>query len=103
MNHYRTSKGERVSKSYIDNQIRIAKSNVLSRQKAEYGYNFCTQCGRNGNFTFLDCAHIISVDNCQKNSRAELAYDTKNIKVLCRECHQQHDKLTLQFKTTCKQ
>ena len=67
MNHYHTSDGERVAKSIIDSRVREAKSNALSEQFWEFGYNFCTDClSSNGR---LDCSHTISVDEAQKTRR----------------------------------
>ena len=97
MNHYFTSTGERVSKAEIDRKVRKAKELVIEAQKDLYGYNFCQVCGRNGSQTYLDCSHIVSVDECQKTRRAELAWAPANIQVLCRKCHQKRDKLNLQF------
>lgn len=91
MNHYFTSTGERLSKSVIDNRIRLAKQQKLELQKDIHGYNFCEDCGRSGGI-YLDCSHEVSVDKCQKNRRAELAYDVSNIKIRCRLCHKKHDK-----------
>ena len=89
MNHYHTSDGERVAKSIIDSRVREAKSNALSEQFWEFGYNFCTDClSSNGR---LDCSHTISVDEAQKTRRTELAWDVENIKVRCRDCHIKHD------------
>ena len=89
MNHYYTSDEERVAKSVIDSKVRKAKSNALSEQFWEYGYNFCVDCNTsNGR---LDCSHTISVDEAQKTRRTELAWDEDNIKVRCRECHIKHD------------
>ena len=91
MNHYYTSDGDRVSKSVIDKRVRKAKSNALSEQFWEFGYNFCVDCLRSSG-VYLDCSHTISVDEAQKSRRTELAYDKNNIKVRCRECHQAHDR-----------
>lgn len=92
MNHYRTSNGERVSKAKVDRLVRLAKARALEAQELVYGYNFCTDCGRNASGTRLDCSHEISVDECQKSGRTELAWDIDNIKIRCRTCHQIHDK-----------
>ena len=90
MNHYYTSNEERIAKSVIDAKVRKAKSNALSEQFWEFGYNFCVDCLRSTG-VYLDCSHTISVDEAQKTRRAELAYDKDNIKVRCRTCHIQHD------------
>ena len=90
MNHYYTSNEERIAKSVIDAKIKKAKSNALSEQFWEFGYNFCVDCLRSTG-VYLDCSHTISVDEAQKTRRAELAYDKDNIKVRCRSYHIQHD------------
>jgi hypothetical protein len=67
MNHFYTSEDERVAKSVIDARVREAKSNALSEQFWEFGYNFCTDClssaGR------LDCSHTISSRRSPKDSQ----------------------------------
>ncbi len=90
MNHYYTSDEERVAKSVIDSKTRKAKSNALSEQFWEFGYNFCEDCLTSRGVR-LDCSHNISVDEAQKTMRTELAWDVNNIKVRCRECHIKHD------------
>lgn len=92
MNHFYTSDEERIAKSVIDARIREAKKNALSEQFWEFGYNFCVDCLKSSG-VYLDCSHTISVDEAQKTRRVELAWDVKNIKVRCRECHQAHDNL----------
>lgn len=96
MNSYSTSNGMRVSKSVIDRKVREAKKAVLDKMRKEYGYIFCTECGKNENAGVpIDCSHSVSVDECQKSGRAELAWDEENIKPRCRVCHNKHDKLYL--------
>ena len=97
MNHYKTSSGERIPKSTIDKRIREAKKEKIQQQLDEYGYNFCEKCGISSGVR-LDCAHVESVDICQKNGRCEKAYDVSNIKILCRKHHQEYDGLDLKFK-----
>ncbi len=92
MNTYQTSSGERLKKSVIDNRVRLAKKKLIDLQFDEFGYNFCEDCDRSQGIR-LDCSHNISVDQCQKSGRSELAYDVGNMKVRCRECHQRLDGL----------
>lgn len=96
MNHYWTSKGDRVSKSQIDKYIHQAKARKLDKHLSEYGYVFCEDCGVNSNAGLpIDISHDISVDQCQKDPKTplELAWDEKNnMKFRCRKCHQKHDK-----------
>lgn len=98
-NTYRLSTGERVSKSTIDSRVRAAKRRLLEGQFSEYGYNFCEECGRNSSSgVYLDCSHDVSVYECQKSGRSELAYDeVNNMKVRCRICHQKKDGLDLKW------
>jgi 5-methylcytosine-specific restriction endonuclease McrA len=92
MNTYKTSSGERIKKSVIDRLVRSAKSQVLVNQINEHDYNFCEECKQSSG-TYLDCSHTISVDQCQKQGKSELAWDISNLRVLCRNCHKKHDKL----------
>ena len=81
MNTYQTSSGERIKKSIIDLNIRRAK--ILKLDALDYKY--CERCGRTDDR--LDLSHIISVKECQESGRSELAYDVKNLELLCRKHH----------------
>ena len=98
MNTYSTSTGERVSKSVIDSRVRAAKRRLLDDQMLEFGFNFCVEvgCGASSG-VYLDASHKISVKECQESGKSELAYDVKNLDVLCRSCHKKRDKLDLRF------
>ena len=93
MSTFALSNGDRIEKHKIDKNVRKAKKNKIEIQRTEDGYNSCEECGINGSDTFLDCAHIISVDKCQRKGRSELAWSLTNIKILCRECHRKLDNL----------
>ncbi len=95
-NSYKLSTGEYIKKSLIDLRIREAKKIVIDNQIDEYGYNFCEVCKASSGVR-LDCSHYVSVDECQKTGRSELAYDVNNIQVLCRECHKERDNNQLKF------
>lgn len=103
MNFYKTSSGERISKREIDKNVKEAKAQLIQNQLNEFGYNFCEQCIKEGyagltlEMRILDCAHIESVDSCQKNGRAEKAWDVSNMRILCRYHHRMHDKTNLSF------
>lgn len=97
MNTYSTSSGQRVTQSQIDRNITKAKAAVLQNQIDQYGYNFCVDCKRNASGTRLDCSHDISVKEAKECGKAELSWDVENIKIRCRKCHQELDKLNLQF------
>lgn len=92
MNTYKTSSGERISKSIIDARVRKAKKQKIDNQFEECGYNFCEDCGRSSG-VYLDCSHDSSVDQCQKQGKSELAYDVDNLTIRCRFCHKKHDKM----------
>ena len=96
MGTYRTSSGERVKKSVIDRRVREAKKQKLANQLETWGYNFCEDCFRNDDLP-LDCSHNISVDQCQKMGRSELAWDLENITIRGRGCHNIHDDSNLRF------
>ena len=83
MNHYWMSDGELISQRRIDAKIRKAKKQKLDAQVNEFGYNFCEDCGRNGNGTYLDCSHDIAV----KKAEIEMAWNLDNITIRCRDCH----------------
>lgn len=97
MNSYKTTWGERFTQSQIDRKIRKAKAEALKRQFEEYGYNFCEECGNNGSGTRLDCSHDYPVGRAKAEGKTEQSWNVKNIVIRCRRCHQEHDKLNLQF------
>lgn len=106
MNYYRKSNGDKVGKSEIDRNVNKAKAEKVKRQYEDNGYNFCEKCNKEGQpsginrmeLSILDCSHNISVDECQKSGRSELAWDLDNIEILCRYHHQIKDGLDLKFK-----
>ena len=90
MNYYKTSSGERIAKSIIDVRVRKAKGTKIRDMIISKGYIACEECGRSGG-DYLDCSHDLSVDQCQKQGKSELAYDVNNITIRCRACHIKHD------------
>jgi 5-methylcytosine-specific restriction endonuclease McrA len=96
MGSFQTSDGLRVSKELIDSRTRSAKQYKMAEQRKIYGYNFCEQC-KNNDDKPLGAAHIISVDECQKSGRAELAWDLSNLRILGQKCHQAYDKNDTRF------
>lgn len=106
MNFFKTSDGNRISKAEIDRKVRHAKADIIRYQKDWHGFNFCEDCREFGipenadymELTMLDCSHDKSVDWCQKNGCAELAWDRSNIRIRCRYHHRIKDKLNLRFK-----
>lgn len=97
MNTYKDSHGNRHPQHRIDRKIRVAKEKKLEQQRFEHGYNFCEECGSNGHGTRLDCSHVVSVKEAKETGRTELCWTISNIRILCREHHQEKDKLNLQF------
>ena len=91
MNYYRTSQGERISKSIVDANIRKAKEQKLKEFITEHGYFFCEDCKRN-DCKPIDCSHDISVKECQETGQTELAWDVNNITLRGRACHRKHDR-----------
>lgn len=94
-NSYRMSNGERVLKSVIDKRVHQSKAQKIEGMLQEHGYIFCEEldCGKNANAGEpIDCSHEVSVDQCQKQGKSELAWDVENIKMRCRTCHRKHDK-----------
>ena len=92
INTYQCSSGDRVVKAKIDRNIRHAKAQKLREFKNDNGYCFCEQCGSNQGR--IDCSHIISVDECQKTGRTELAWQVANIKLHCEKCHAEIERKT---------
>lgn len=97
MNSYETSSGERLKQSVIDSLIKKAKGQKIRIQFDDNGYNFCEECGISTG-VYLDCSHDESVKSCKENGRTEKCFDTDNITILCRSCHEKKDKLNIKWK-----
>ena len=93
MNTYATSDGTRLKQSVIERLIKKAKEQKLIEFVEENGYIFCEECKVSNAFKF-DCSHDLSVKKCKELGKTELAFDVKNISILCRKCHQIKDGLT---------
>jgi len=91
MNTYKTSTGKRLTKSQIDRRIRNSKERFLEEFLEEKGYHYCQNCGETD--SYLGCSHIVSVDECQKSGKTEIAWDTNNYELLCHKCHDKHERL----------
>lgn len=96
MGSFWTTDGVRVSKKLIDSRTKSAKAYKMEQQRNEYGYNFCEKCKDNTDKP-LGVSHTISVDECQKSGRAELAWDLNNMRVLGQKCHQAYDNNDVRF------
>ena len=92
MNTYKCSDDTRLKKSVIDRLIKKAKAEKIRQFIDDNGYVFCEECKVSSGVIF-DCSHDLSVKKCQENGTTELAFDTNNITMLCRHCHQIKDKL----------
>lgn len=91
MSSYKMSNGGRVKKSVLDRKVKEAKKLKLEEFLIKHGYFFCEDC-KNNDCKPIDCSHDVSVDECQKSGRAELAWDINNITLRGRPCHNIHDK-----------
>ena len=91
-NTYYDSLGNAYTQAEVNYNIREAKKIKIEQFREEHGYLFCEDCGVNEQNSFkLDCSHEISVKKCKEMKKIELAWDTNNIKLRCRECHLEHD------------
>ncbi len=96
-NRYRASDGTLYTSAEVDRRIRQACYEVMQEQALFRKGNYCVECGKNSSAEPVDPAHIKSVRWCKNNGCVELAWDKKNIRPLCRTCHNKYDKLNLQF------
>ena len=85
-NRYKTSTGETVSQSTFNRRVSLAKEEKIDQQRLDFGFNFCEDCKVNGSNTFLDCSHDIGI----KKGSIENAWDTNNITIRCRDCHDKY-------------
>jgi len=97
MNTYQCSDGTRVKQSLVERKIRTAKEMKLQQMRFEQGFVACEDCGANEQTGPLDCSHEISVKEAKESGKTELCWTLSNIKIRCRKCHQELDKLNLQF------
>lgn len=100
-NSYFTSRGIKQSSAAIDRLISKAKAIKIEEMENEFGYIFCEDCAKeipkdkdlnDMDLKIIDCSHEISVDECKKSGRVELAYSVENIIMRCRYHHRKHDK-----------
>lgn len=92
MNSYQCSDGTRLKESVIKKLITKAKAEKLRQFVDENGYIFCEECKTSNAFKF-DMSHNLPVKKCKEQGKTELAFDVKNITILCRTCHQIRDRL----------
>lgn len=91
MNTYNCTNGDRVTQSVIDRNIRKAKEIKKHNFIKEHGYKFCEFTGVNESAAIIDPMHIISVDQCKKMGRADLARDQRNLRYGARSYHVEFD------------
>lgn len=87
MNSYRTSQGDRLTKSKIDRNTRKAKEIKKGNWLKYRTFFYCETCGQTEHSHIIDNSHIISVKYAQETGRTELAWDQDNIIYQCRKCH----------------
>ena len=92
MTRYKLSDGTYINKSVLDARISQAKVEKLRHHLDKYDYYFCTTCKQN-DCKPIDVAHIKSVNDCQKDGCAEMAYNLDNLVIEGRKCHEKRDKL----------
>ncbi len=82
---FKTSEGERLSKTQIDLLVSKAKRE-FKEEALEEGKGYCWACGTNNGYRAA--SHIISVDKCQKDGRTEVAWNKDNLQLECNSpCH----------------
>lgn len=93
------SNGEHISKSKADRRISIAKQQFKEDFLDKHGYFFCERYkGNQYQNAGIAVSHIISVDECQKTGRAELAWDARNMEMLCNKAHLEYESNKHQFR-----
>ena len=95
MGSYQCSDGTRVTQVELNRLIFEAKSIKREEFLEQYGYFFCEDCKKNKRP--LDMSHNVSVQQCKMQGRTELAWDVENIKLRCRDCHNEYDNSGTQF------
>ena len=91
---YSGSDGTRYTTEQIERKIRGAAIDLVDIQFIEYGYNFCTKCGRN-DCKPVDVSHTISRKKAKEDGCVEVLWDLDNLELLGRKCHKDKDKLNL--------
>ncbi len=92
---FKTTDGERLTKTFIDGQIRKAKQEFL-KQCEHSDIAYCQACGASNKR--LSCSHIISVNDCQNDGRSEIAFDVENLQLECygeNGCHEETERGTI--------
>ena len=68
-----------------DRNVEEAKKEYKEDLIDQIGYHCCERCGDTGGR--LEFSHIMSVDFCQKEGMADIAWDKNNLELLCRKHH----------------
>jgi len=82
MPRYKTSDGEYVEKSVIDRRIREAKAEIYNDR-----LHPCEATGQSPSVEPIDMSHVISVNDCQRLGKSDLAWSQDNIYLECRSAH----------------
>ena len=72
-------------------EVKLAKSKVINRHLADYGYLFCQSTGVSTGI--IDCSHIIPISR-----RKDLEADEKNICLQSRTAHEKWERHSLECK-----
>jgi len=96
---FKTSEGDQVKKTTIDARIRTCKKEFTD-QAIEEGKQYCWACGSTRRR--LSCSHIISVNKCQNDGRAEVAYLADNLQLECLECHAETERGNIDHHANCR-
>lgn len=91
INTFECENGSRVTKAVIDRNIRKAKEIKVRDFKNDHGFIHCEFTSQSSG-TRIDIMHLISVDECQKSKRANLAWDQRNLRFGTRKIHNDFDK-----------
>lgn len=86
------SNGDYISKKQLDGKIERAKNDytelIASLLHIDPNNISCERCRKtNRQCIRVSRSHIISVNECQRSGRAELAYDILNFEHLGEDCH----------------
>jgi len=84
---YECSDGTRLTKVQVNYLVTAAKADFLEDFRDKYDFHYCEGCKRSTGVR-LTCSHIVSVDQCQKAGRTEVAFSKYDLELLCSErCH----------------
>lgn len=97
-NTFQSSDGTRYTQAQINARVRKAKAEFLQEFASKHGYHYCEECQLNYLHCRLSVSHTISEKEAKENGRVELCWDKENFRLLCLQCHGEHDGLNTQLK-----